>query len=331
MSKGWKLLLWVLVAIAAFLYAAVKGYSASTAEGLGFLLGTFLGALVFPGIIVFLVAGIYWLVRRKRMPGITPVILVFAVLLLTALLSLEVQQSIHRKPPPGVVDSIGEVIGGRELRGFDDDGYLTKDDVQLETESQFEGDWGLIEQFIRRVNEQDRKNSNSYLERLQAIGFDESFLEPERLFNDPGLEMTQEILAKAKLEVDVYMQQSASLNDWILAEAELLEFSSEQTRADFLQGIGRTRKETLDLHSRALELEAEIVSSMGNVVQALKSAGSDWWEEDGQLYFTYDEDIEAYNGAIDEMNQIIEEQEFVNSQLRLNRLRKLEVLRNLSD
>lgn len=331
MSKGWMLLLWLLVAIAAFLYATLQGHSTSTPEGLGFMLGAFLGALVFSGIIVFLTAGIYWLVRRKRMPGISPAILVFAVVLLTALFALEVQQSIDRNPPPEVVDSIGEVIGGRELRGYDEDGYLTKDDVQLESNFQFEGDWGLMEQFIRRVNERDRKNSNAYLERLQAIGFDEGFLEPERLFNDPGLEMTQEILARAKQEVDMYIQQSANLNDWILAEAELLEFSSKQTREDFLQGIKSSREETLGLQSRSLELEAEILSSMGNVVQALKSAGGDWWVEDGQPYFTYDEDIEAYNGAIDEMNAIIEEQEFINSQLRLKRLRKLEALRNLND
>ncbi|MFL0801188.1 MAG: hypothetical protein K6L80_12105 [Agarilytica sp.] len=66
--------------------AIILGQSISSAAGIGFVIGMAAGTVGIAAILAFIPAGIYWLFKRKRMPGLN--ITIWVLWGLIAVLSL---------------------------------------------------------------------------------------------------------------------------------------------------------------------------------------------------------------------------------------------------
>jgi hypothetical protein len=252
-------------------------------------LGSFFGRIIVfaakVGILAFLVAGIYWLFKRKRMPNIGYSVFIIALFLMAM----------------SVISAISEVwFPSEDLQSID---TQSKNPVYLEK----------MESFAQTVKEKERKIKNDYIQNLKEIDW-ENLLSPTRLASDPDLTETNSMMDDARSATDQYIRQTIEYFIWVDKEAASLELGS--LKEPFLASFQERLKSTMPLVKRNLDIEWQVMEVTGELISLLNDPTDLWEVSDGMILFSSDEDLEEFNQGMTEVNKLGEEQTTIINVLR---------------
>jgi len=328
-----RILLIIVSVILALLSAAFSGANIISSLGIASAIGALIAALVIAVVITLLVAGVYWMFKRKRMPNIHTTVWVLCVILLTLGIFGNLQKTVSTaqqvdQNASNAIENISQIANRLDDEKFDEDGYMREAETKIETQTKTAGIWGEIEKFYRTNTEQDRKLNNTYIRSLDALDWD-NLLDVERLVNDTDLTQSRNTVSQAKRELELHSRRYTAFLDSIQGKASKIDLGSIDENEGFAKEVAENLEFTKSQTKEMFSFEKEILELIEQLILFLYHSQGGWWIEDGQLVFETDEQVDVYNGFIEEVQSVTEKQQNFVLKARLQQKKQLEKLKTL--
>lgn len=171
------------------------------------------------------------------------------------------------------------------------------------------GELGEVQEFTKAHLNKVISLQNDYMAELKAIGWT-TVLDPDRIQKDQGLAESHAVVARARETVEKYRQRWTATSAETLTLLDGMETNSSVKRG-FVAGF---RKSSATANLQTLEiwnLEANIVSTTEEIFELLAAREGAWTVESGQLVFADQETLDAFNGYVERMNELVARQDSI--------------------
>ncbi len=234
--------------------------------------------------------------------GISTFLVVYASLIVGALLSYELRPSQEKEALEGVVDILDGLL--EERLELNPDGTPALIDRTFSADPNLSGSLAVMQQFIADLANQSAAITNDYTRELGAIGV-YSILDADRLAGDHDFSESRAIIAETEQVITLYEARFDGLVDDALARIDALDLSEaekQDMRTGFQRGLGQSEA----TRSRMWELERQIMREFSLLIDMFEA--DSWVFENGELIYETDEQLEQYNRHLDKIDALYLEQ-----------------------
>jgi len=274
-----KIALLVIICIGAAVYGYLDPANTTTTSNLPYLIGYYLGI----GLVIWCIS---WVIFRKQRAKNAWIII---ATLITGSLVGYYQ---HRGTATQAVLEIQKSVST-----FTDGLYDAQNNLQriesIDTTPKTKGEFGELERFAKTLLNKKVSLQNDYLLELKKIEW-ERVLDTDRIIQDKNLAESKMMIQKAYDITRNYKAKTYALLDDAQAEIGNLNISKDK-RDEFLRGFN-IGVEKQRLQSDAIwNLENKIISGIENIVLLLSAKQGAWVIQNGQILFSDQTDLNAYN------------------------------------
>ncbi len=261
----------------------------------GYAEPAFRGLVVF-SLILFLMLRLAVLRRASPTGKVGAFVVVAACLIVGG----SIGQAQHRRQVRQMALEVADQLEYLSQASLDENGLPTTIDAPPNATPTLDGSVGRTEAFVKQWMQKLIARRNAYLKGLDEAGWNTIF-DPQRLGNDLDAAESRLIVQRGR---NVFLSQKTAL------EALIQEYDAGLQRLMRIsrRSGGQTSRRPAEF-TEALALEQQVIDEVGKAVDVLHAARGTWAVQDDQVVFERDEDVQAFNECLENINSIAEQQQ----------------------
>ena len=206
----------------------------------------------------------------------------------------------------------------------DSSGVPAKIERRPATTPQARGEFGEMERFVKEIIDRGVAQRNDYLLELEATGWN-SVLDAQRIKNDSTLSESKLVVKRAKAIVDKYERKAADVKQNTREHINFLNIS-ESSKKEMLAGFDKSSMGKAGGREQ-WKLEKQMVLEVEKIFVFL-AANKRWQIQGGQILFYSTEDLARFNGHMENIQQMTQQQQQIQKDIYAEMNRKVESVKN---